>query len=411
MSSDDLIPENASRYRQRHTTDRKLSGSQLAIVVAMASIVPIIMIVLAFRFFEDTQRRDDSALDLTVLSPSVVALSPPSVSTNGELELVAFSDDIRQGRIHDIAVDNGRLWLGTGKGLVEFSDGGQSRQHRLYSDAPFEWVQDLALNGDKLAMDVMVAEGPTGGQYAGSHLLDTDSGNRYALGANVLDQVWLDNELWQRPLERMLVRHTVTDGNLRTDEVKLSSQLCSHTRMEAIGDELWLAQQGVVRFHGGVRVGRGSRSKEVPCGVLRFNPATGNEVVYEEIDGLNSGFARAVVGDAREIWVGHSIKFAKLSVLDRGTDTWRSARPYGSANALALSDKAVWLATPSGSEPLLRIDRQTENRKAISGVPDGYFVSTIAIDGDTVWAGLYRQTWHGSTFTIDAMLARYHDTD
>jgi hypothetical protein len=403
MDSDDLVPDRFSSKR------RRLTGTQVLVVVIMASVVPAIMAWRAVGFFGEMEGRDKEGMILRVRAESTEVLEVTSVRESGELLLYEFGSGLREARIYDIVVDGDRLWIGTGKGLVEFADGGEVRLHRQFSGAPFEWTQDLALHDGWLAVDVLVAEGNSGGHYAGSHVLDTRTGEWHELGANVLDQVWLGDALWQRPLARMLVRQEFLDGVWRSKDVSLSSRLCSHAQMAAIDGSIWMAQQGVVHFTGGARVRGGSYTKEVPCGVLRFEPETGSETLFEERHGLNSGFGRDVAGDARQVWVGHSIKHGKLSVYDRQTGKWGSAPPCGSANTVALGEDAAWLATPSGSAPLLRIDRETRRCRPVTGVPQGYYVSAIAIDGDAVWLGLYRQNWQGSSFTIDSYLARYRE--
>jgi len=69
-------------------------------------------------------------------------------------------------------------------------------------------------------------------------------------------------------------------------------RICTEGRLAAAAGRVWIAQQGAVR------IGRQSM-RPVPCGVVAVDPATGDARVWEEDDGLASGFGRDVVGDAR----------------------------------------------------------------------------------------------------------------
>ena len=217
------------------------------------------------------------------------------------LLLYELGTDLQQAQIHSIAVDDGKLWIGSGRGLIEFVENGASRVHRQFADAPFEWTRHVRLGNGVVAVDSMVANGSTGGHYAGSHLFDKETGEWHELGDNVLDHVWLDGTLWQRPARRMLTRVKQINGAWHAEDVSLSSQLCSEAQLAAVDGELWIAQQGTVRFSGGLR-NRGSGSvKDVACGVLRFNPETGTEMHFRQQDGLNVGFGRDIVGDGRMV--------------------------------------------------------------------------------------------------------------
>lgn len=390
---------------------KKLSHSQRLAVAVMALIVPAAGLLLTFQFFTEQGAGLEASAPLLVPAPETTSLELPSAHPSGELKLYGFSHVLRDAYIHDIVVDADRLWIGTGKGLLEFVEGKSVTRHRQFSHAPFEWVENLALENTLLALDILVARGSTGGRHAGSHVLNTRSGQWQKLGKNILDQTWLNGVLWQRPLDRGLLKTTLNNGKWTSEEVPLGTQLCSEAYMSTINDEIWIAQQGTVHFHGGLGIQGTGHVKAKPCGVLRYNPQTGQEILYEEAHGLNSGFGRDVAGDKTQIWVSHSIQHDRLSLFDTGTGHWRSARPYGSGNRIALSDKAVWLASPSSSTPLIRIDRATQKRKNIDGVPPGFYVSAIAIDGDTVWLGLYRKNWVDTTYSIESYLAQYIDTE
>jgi len=385
-----------------------LTPRQWLAIAVIAAVIPAIALWMNHQSQTRRQAQLQEAAALLVQSPSTTTLALPASRTSGELILYEFSPELREAYIHDIIADGGRLWLGTGKGLLLFAEGKYASQYRQFSQTSFEWVQNLTLENGLLAANVLVAHGSTGGRYAGSHLFDIRERTWRKLGKNVLDQVWLNGALYQRPLDRALLRIRFENGNPVTEEIPIQSRLCSEAYMRAIHDELWIAQQGTVHFHGGRRTG--GHTKAVPCGVLRYNPQTGEETLYEEGNGLNSGFARDVAGDEKQVWVSHSIKHDKLSLFDPAVGQWQSARPYGSGNRIAVSDRAVWLASPSSRTPLIRIDRATQKRKNIAGIPEEFYVSAIAIDGEEIWLGLYKRTWHGSTYSVESRLARYTDS-
>jgi hypothetical protein len=334
-------------------------------------------------------------------SPSATALALPNIFPSGDITLFEFAPEFREAKIYDITVDDGTLWLGTGKGLVEYVPGRHATAYRQFTTAPFEWVRHLALDGGALAVDTLTANGNTGGEYAGSHLFDLATRRWQQIGVNVLDQVWLHGELWQRTVGRKLNRVTHDDAGWRHQEISIANRLCAEAYLAAIGDDLWIAQQGTVRGD--------SQAKAVPCGVLRYSPATGEERLFDETDGLNSGFGRDVAGDAHQVWVSHSINHDRLSVLDERRERWRSARSYGSGNRIALGANAVWLATPDATNPLIRIDRHSEQRLNIRGVPEGFYVGAMAVAGREVWLGLYKPIWTDGTYSTESYLAQYID--
>ena len=393
--------------------DRKLSIGQWFLVIIIASLVPAISLWMGYQFLLEKNERKEEAVDLLVYAPENTSLALPVSRNSGEITLYEFSPELREAYIYDIVVDGEQLWIGTGKGLLAFAEGHYANLYRQFSRAPFEWINNLALENDLLALDTLVATGSTGGHYAGSHIFNTQSKEWHRLGKNILDQTWLNGSLWQRPLDRTLVKYTTDkNGTWIQEEIPIQGRLCSEAYMSAINNEIWIAQQGTVHFHGGAGINyAGSQVKALPCGVLRYNPETGEETLYEESDGLNSGFGRDVAGDEHQVWVSHSIKYDKLSLFDPVTGQWQSARPYGSGNRIALSKKAVWLASPSSSDPLIRIDRTTQKRKNIQGIPKDFYVSAIAIDSENVWVGLYKKNWKDSTYTITSYLARYIDNE
>jgi hypothetical protein len=335
----------------------------------MALIVPATGLFLASLILTEQGAGKGDGAPLLVHAPETTSLELPSVYPSGELQLYEFPRLMRDAYIHDIVVDGDRLWIGTGKGLLEHVDGKSLTRHRQFSHAPFEWVENLALADNLLALDVHVARGSSGGHRAGSHVLDTRSGQWQKVGRNILDQTWLKGVLWQRPLDRNLLKTSLNNGQWTSEEVPLRTQLCSEAYMSTINDEIWIAQQGTVHFHGGAGIQGMSHVKAKPCGVLRYNPLSGEETLYGEGHGLNSGFGRDIAGDEHQVWVSHSIKDDRLSLFDTGTGRWQSARPYGSGNRITLGDRAVWLASPSSTSPLIRIDGQRKKGKTSTVCP------------------------------------------
>ncbi len=390
---------------------KQLSIGQWLAVAVVASIIPAFGLWMAYHFYSARQASDATSAPLLVPAPLQNSLALPRTRESGEILLYSFSPELREAYIHDIVVDNERIWIGSGKGLLAYSEGAYAIQYRQFSHAPFEWVRELSLENGLLATDVLVARDSTGGTYAGNYLFDVHSKTWQILGHNVISQTWLNGVLWQRPLDRTLNKFSLINDQWVSEDIPIQSRLCSEAYMRAIDNEIWIAQQGTVHFHFGVGIQGTSSVKAIPCGVLRYKPQTGEEILYEEDDGLNSGFGRDVVGDGDQVWVSHSIKHEKLSLFDPQTGQWQSARPYGSGNRIALSKRAVWLASPSSSSPLIRIDRATQSRRDIKGIPGDYYVSAIAVEGDEVWLGLYKKTYSGKTYSIDSYLAKYIDHD
>lgn len=384
----------------------KSSAFQWLVVAIIAVSVPATGFYFAYRLFFDGGSPIEQAAWLVPLHFRT-SLPLPEHSSSGALTLYRFDSEISQSEVYDIQVDGQRLWLGTGKGLLAWEPGVGVVRYQQFANAPFEWVQDLDLDAGMLATDIHVSARTTGGKYTGTHIFDTLNETWQPIGESVLDQVWLDGVLWQRPVkEHVLLRTWETEGQWQSEVVPLHAELCSGAAMAAIEHVLWIAQQGMVRSGSG---SGGGNVRAMPCGVIRYDPVTNSEDYYDEGRGMNSGFGRDVAGDDRQVWVSHSIKHDRMSFLDNNTDRWQSARPYGSGNVIALSDRAVWLGTPSSSDPFVRIDRRSQKRTNISGVPAEFYVSAIAIDGDVIWLGLYRQNWQGSTYTIDSFLAKYVD--
>ena len=241
------------------------------------------------------------------------------------------------------------------------------------------------------------------------HICSTPTpGQWQKLDSDAVDQIWLDGELWQRRSDRSLTKLVHRNNVWQGDDVPLKSRLCRGGRLAAINGEIWIAQQGVRRIGGGARR-VASLVRRVPCGVVRYNPRTGEETFYDQDDGLNSGFGRDIAGDARQVWVSHSVKHNKLSLLDLETGQWQTALPFGTGNVIALSQHAVWAASPSPRDSLMRIDRMTQQRQNIRTGLDDFYVSTIAIDGTVIWLGLYKKSYTDTSYTVESYLARYDD--
>jgi len=321
------------------------------------------------------------------------------------LSLYQFDVPVSESMIYDILATESAVWLGTGQGLIRLEPDERAVSHRAFAGAPSEWARHLTLHGDLMAVDVMVAGGPTGGQYAGTHLFNIRSETWDRIGENVADQVWLGEVLWQRTLARTLVRWTRDQGRWVDETVPLKTNQCSEASLAAIGDVLWMAQQGTAR--GGLRFARTARA--IPCGLLRYEPTSGRETFFSEEHGMPSGFGGDVDGDASQVYVSHSTKHDRVSWLDTASGEWHSLRAAGTGNRMAVSDSAVWLATPSARHPLIRIDRLTQRRIDISGIPQDFYVSAIDVQGDSVWFGLYRERWKGETYTVQSLLGHLDD--
>lgn len=351
------------------------------------------------------QRADAEISIEHVAVPGRRVLKLPADQRHGDLVLYRFQAPVSQSMVYDIEATEWGAWLGTGHGLIRFEPDHSAIGYRAFDDAPGEWVRRLALRNDVIAVDIMVADGPTGGQDAGAHLFDADTESWHPLGDNVADQVWLDGDLWQRTLARSLIRWTRDGKGWVSQAVTLDTHQCSEASLAAIDDALWIAQQGTAR--GGLNFARTARA--IPCGLLRYDPASGSETGYSEQNGMPSGFARDVGGDANQVYVSHSIKHHRISQLDLATGEWRSMQAVGTGNRMAVSEAAVWLATPSAKHPLVRIDRLSHRRTDVSGIPEGYFVSAIDVIGESVWFGLHRKHWQGQTYTVESMLGRLED--
>jgi len=70
-----------------------------------------------------------------------------------------------------------------------------------------------------------------------------------------------------------------------------------------------------------------------------------------------------------------------------------------SANVLGLSNRSVWLGSPDGRKPLVRLDRASLDASIVHEVAPEHYVSAIAGDANGAWVAHSRKRYEGDTYT------------
>jgi hypothetical protein len=315
-------------------------------------------------------------------------------SLSGEYTFFELPDGLDKAQIHDIVFHEGIMWLGTDKGLVKIENQ-TATIYRQFGDWPFEWVRDLVITPFGIAMQTHVAMGNTGGHNAGSHVFNAANETWHKVGGNMLAQSWLNGALYQ--VGSTLIRRI--PSNSWNKEIVLSS-ICgkgsSSLKMKAIDNELWITGEGkTLQTHVDNSYG---------CGVTRYDPVTGEVFNYTMQDGLTHDKGWDLGGDAKGVYISHSIKHNHMSYYDFGQQGWHSVATGGSGNRISVSDNAVWLAQGTPKSPLRRIDRQNLSGKSYPPISENEYISAIGVNGREVWLGIYEKHWSDSTYTITSKL-------
>ena len=194
----------------------------------------------------------------------------------------------------------------------------------------------------------------------------------------------------------------------RTEPATPDVKICREIDLVHAAGALWMTQQGQVRT--------GSHSaRDVPCGVSRLVPGEANAETWMQKDGLASGFGRSIVGDESTVYVSHGIQGDGLSVLDLASGRWQRLRGGSgirfNANVLGLSSLSLWLGTPDGRRPLVRIDRASGEAFTIDEVPENHYVSAIAGDDDGAWVAWSAKHYEGTTYRVETWVAHLRDSE
>ena len=102
-----------------------------------------------------------------------------------------------------------------------------------------------------------------------------------------------------------------------------------------------------------------------------------------------------------------------ISVFDVAAQRWdRYVGGSGigfSANVLGISHHSLWLGTPNGQRPLVRISRSSWNAEVVADVPQDHYIS--AIDGDSrgAWVAWSAKHYADATYSVQTWVARIVD--
>lgn len=307
---------------------------------------------------------------------------------NGPYMMYELPLELGRAQIHDIVVDGAVKWLGTDKGLIKIVED-KVTQYQQFSDWPFEWVHHLTVTPHGVFVGVLVSDGNTGGEYAGSHRFDPDTETWTKLGKNKKAQAWLNGALFQ--IGSTLTKH-IADNNWQAEEIQL--EICQNQprtlTMRAIENELWIVGDG----------------RKYPCGATRFNPETGETQAYFNKDGLIHEQGWDVDGDANGVFVTHSVKYNRMSFFNQQTQKWDLFPKTGSGNSMMVTADAVWLATASPRKPLNRVDRNGNSRQLYPPFNnrENMYISALGQEEDKIWFGTYIKHWRDGRYDITSKL-------
>lgn len=379
-------------------------------------IIPAIVMIVVYKDRKVEHQQPSVSDPQARVAPRISETLPTEKLGGKELELFRLPGPLSQAPIYSIVVDGRTIWLGTGKGLIRFNPNGTSKLYRNFSLAQNEWIRSLTLADGKLAASIMIAPGNTGGTPVGSFQFDPATESWQRIGLNARSLAWDGDKFWTLKGRTLSTLSREPDGSWRQQEVATQNRLCSSGDLVIANNKIWIAQQGVVRHTGGKKSGA-SWAKEVPCGVLQIDPVTGRETLFEQKDGLASGFGRAIVADDNELWVAHSIKGDGLSQFTFTGKQWASLPTATNgqavnANSLGLSARAIWLATPDGSRPLVRLDRESYAARSIAEAPPEHYVTAIAGRTGQVWVAMSKKFYdlpESGDYRVETVLGRLYE--
>ncbi|MEN8161520.1 MAG: hypothetical protein ABFS41_15735 [Myxococcota bacterium] len=390
----------------RPTSDQR----HRAVLVGVAAFLlfDVVVALLVWRFFADARATDERVAAWTEGSRTVSSRSSAQdVVSSAAGTVWRLGDGLDAVVVHDILPDpaGDGAWLGTGLGLVHVSPDGATEAYRIFPGAPREWARDLARTPEGIAVSITLAEGNTGGETVATFRFDPERKEFERIGPYARELASDGTNLYGVH-GRELVQFVEPSGNGgAVVPVTPDVRICNQVDLVHAAGALWMTQQGKVR--------RGSHgSRTVPCGVTRLEPG-GDTYSWMEEDGLASGFGRSVVGDESTVIVSHGIQGDGLSVLELAAGRWQRVRGGSGirfdANVLGLSPRSIWLGTPDGRRPLVRIDRSSGRAEAVSVVPENHYVSAIGGDDDGAWVAWSAKQYEGTTYHVKTWVARLRD--
>lgn len=279
----------------------------------------VCLVSFAALLFLRSQRTDPAIPEAwTQAEPTALELPAPQTTTSGDLLLHRLPAGLDEAEIYDLEMAASGLWVGTGKGLVHRSPEGEWFVYRRFPNPPGEWMQAVAVTDRGVATSVWVAGGSTSGTPMGTFVFRPSDQAWIKMGeTSFVSLDWDGTWLWGL-LGTRLQRTSPDPERTAWEEVDPGVRICTEGRLAAAGS-VWLAQQGAVQ------IGRPT-SRQVPCGVVALDPASGEARVWKEEDGLASGFGRTVVGDTREVWAAHGVQGEGLSRYDVASGQWSALR-------------------------------------------------------------------------------------
>lgn len=310
------------------------------------------------------------------------------IETRADFTVYRFDGDLTDTQTYGVALADGAVWIGTGRGLMRHALG--SATWTLFGDragVPYPMVMDMAAMGGDLLLDLCEPTRPgccTGRgvwRFSPSRRACDEIGAAREWDSSIIgegEQEWVE-------VDGNLFAHDPSGGLPKRYAMEKSGVLQGDVSAIArAGEAVWFASYGsyveeTKGFAGG--------------GVSRFDLATKEWRGFTERDGLARSYCSDLAADAREVWTAHWDEERGLSVFDVATEKWSAV--VKSANGievggprLVLTPEAVWIGQQRG---LVRLDRATREAKAWhekDGLP-GYIVSGLAVAPDAIWIAVY----------------------
>ncbi|HWG91641.1 MAG TPA: Ig-like domain-containing protein, partial [Candidatus Thermoplasmatota archaeon] len=364
-------------------------------------------------------------------------------------------------RVFAVAVDGPIVWAGTATGLtrLDSATGAVQTWRRGENGYPDAAVRNLLVDGDR----VLLATGRGAYSLENGTLTRVPLEETGISTRDVQAVARIGEEIWWGTTQGIAIHREREDRWLRTgtreglSDPQVTDIAAVNATHVAIATRTGLNVLDLTRVHYTVsRTGNGPWSNILitaatdgdtqwwgtGAGALRYTPGTGRFTHLTMADGLAGnwvygihvdeerwwfattggiswltrdegewGFqsmnpsalggeaARAIDGDAHEVWVGNA--FLGVVRYNRTHDTWKG---YGTGteypgdvrvNAVLVDYPHVWVGTESG---VARFDRRTETWDLVqTDLVQGRVITTLAADGDRVYIGTREHglvLWH-----------------
>ncbi|MEM7360441.1 MAG: hypothetical protein AAF431_15195 [Pseudomonadota bacterium] len=248
--------------------------------------------------------------------------------------------ELSDAEINEMAFHQGDLYLATEKGLVRFDfDSDQAIRYQLHADMPFEWWRSMTISESKVVATTSVAQGSTGGTYAGSHVIDLDTLELRALERRITGQVFHKGRLYQLYKKKLLIREPTQDFVV-TDSVELTDYVhkgCLTGAPLATNEAVWVPTWGRATSSGTLY---SATSGE--CGLIKL-PSEGEGVaVIKKGEAMSYHTTQSSFSDDEGLLLLHPTKTRSVSYFHEPDQSWQ--RVDSSSLAGALSKNYFWLS-------------------------------------------------------------------